>query len=920
MIVRHDHTLTLTLAGFASDEDQNHLSFEVVSGPSSGLTVTENGALTYQPPTNYVGEVSFTYRAIDGIEYSEAATITFDVRNQSPQAFDDEYSLMHNEALVVSAADGLLANDFDNDFDDLFAYLHSPPTHGSVIVETDGSFVYIPSGTFSGEDHFQYVVTDGIVTATTVNVTLNIYNNTPIVRSEAYQVPKQGPLVVNAGDGLLANDGDLDGDMLTVSLISPISPPAGDFVLGLNGAFTFTPAQNFVGEVEFEYEVFDGIDYSETVTVTLYRDNTAPVGNPDFFTTIHGQSLNVPASSGLLVNDYDLDSADTLTIALVDGSFPGLELSADGSFTYEPDNGVYDTSFYYTVSDGIATSAPIRVDLKVTNSKPIANSDFLNVPHSRLYEITWEQLLANDVDFDVGETFTIDIDIDQPRFGSLEPLEDQTGYAYDPDPGFTGADYFTYTISDGVASSLLALVTIQVGNTAPVLAADTYSVNEDTTLMVLADGLGSDPDGVAANDFDADGDSLEIAEVVKPAHGTLTLGLNGGFTYIPDEDFTGVDSFTYSAFDGVTRREATVKIHVTPVNDVILQAPPTLIAHAGKPVVQDALEGAENVDDDTLTIEISTWPTHGELTFLPNGLVTYEADEEYVGLDGYAFRILENGIAGSPIAVEIDVRNAPPTTLAPIRTFSAFENTELTVTKAEGLLAWVNDPDGDSLEATIHSWPSGMLELEADGSFVYTPVIGFTGTDSFEVKVSDGLEGGWIVVPVTIYVSDVPIVVRGNQYRVLHDTIFSAGGLNGLLKNDHHPLGFPISVYEPQLVTAAHGSVALNTNGSFLYTPNAGFVGYDSFTYQVTDGAETSPPVQVAIEVYNAVPITNADNYAIHRGETLTVAASKGLLVNDYDDNRDAVTLIEIVDQPLNGPSHGTISLTSGGGFIGSSD
>src|SRR5213079_1352952 len=124
-------------------------------------------------------------------------------------------------------------------------------------------------------------------------------------------------------------------------------------------------------------------------------------------------------------------------------------------------------------------------------------------------------------------------------------------------------DSFTYKANDGIAESNTVTVTITVTgvNDAPVAVADSYSVNEDATLTVVAAG-------VLTNDTDADGNSLTAALVTDVAHGTLTLNPNGSFTYTPTANYNGPDSFTYKANNGTANSNtATVSITVNPIND-----------------------------------------------------------------------------------------------------------------------------------------------------------------------------------------------------------------------------------------------------------------------------------------------------------------------------------------------------------------
>src|SRR5438093_8238476 len=108
-------------------------------------------------------------------------------------------------------------------------------------------------------------------------------------------------------------------------------------------------------------------------------------------------------------------------------------------------------------------------------------------------------------------------------------LDPNASFSYTPDANFNGSDSFTYKANDGTLDSNVATVSITVNavNDAPVAVGNSYSVNEDNTLSVSASG-------VLSNDSDIDGDSLTAVLVSGPAHGSLTLNLNGSLSYTPD--------------------------------------------------------------------------------------------------------------------------------------------------------------------------------------------------------------------------------------------------------------------------------------------------------------------------------------------------------------------------------------------------
>jgi hypothetical protein len=207
-------------------------------------------------------------------------------------------------------------------------------------------------------------------------------------------------------------------------------------------------------------------------------------------------------------------------------------------------------------------------------------------------------ILANDVDPD-GGSLALEL-VTGPVNGSLVVNADGS-FTYVPVANFHGADGFVYRVSDGLAFSNFASVTILVEsvNDAPIATNDAYAVDEDTLLDVPAPG-------VLENDVDVDGDLIAASLVSGPAHGTLTLSPNGGFTYAPEVNFSGEDAFTYVAGDALSASNvATVVITVQAVND-----PPT--ADAGPDQI---VTDADGNGSEAVTLAGSGTDSDGTITF-----------------------------------------------------------------------------------------------------------------------------------------------------------------------------------------------------------------------------------------------------------------------------------------------------------------
>jgi VCBS repeat-containing protein len=212
----------------------------------------------------------------------------------------------------------------------------------------------------------------------------------------------------------------------------------------------------------------------------------------------------------------------------------------------------------------------------VVNAEPVAVGDTLSVAEDRELIISAADLLGNDEDAD-GDPLTLvagSIVTGATAHGILVANADGT-YTYKPNANYFGADTFTYRATDGEADSNVATVTINVTpvNDAPVAQGIVVSTKEDEAAAAI-DLLG------AVSDIDTATQNIAVSIVSTPTRGTLVANPNGTYTYTPDANYFGPDSFTYKASDGeADSNVATVTITVTPVNDapVFVSTPVTTI-------------------------------------------------------------------------------------------------------------------------------------------------------------------------------------------------------------------------------------------------------------------------------------------------------------------------------------------------------
>jgi CSLREA domain-containing protein len=255
-------------------EGQTFLGSSSVTTDTSGNA--SFGPLSFADPS---GQATITATATDPSgntsEFSECLNVP--TANTPPTANDDSYTATENQTLNV-AAPGVLANDTDPEQDPLTAVKVSDPAHGSVTLNSDGSFAYTPDAGYSGPDSFTYQANDGTANSNTATVSLNVQpvnqpppsvnqptptsnqppasvNQRPTARDDSYRTDENKILIVSA-PGTLKNDSDLDHDRLTAHRVS--GPKHGSLILRSDGSLRYVPRHGFSGSDSFTYKVSDG--------------------------------------------------------------------------------------------------------------------------------------------------------------------------------------------------------------------------------------------------------------------------------------------------------------------------------------------------------------------------------------------------------------------------------------------------------------------------------------------------------------------------------------------------------------------------------------------------------------------------------------------------------------------------------------
>lgn len=584
------------------------------------------------------------------------------------------------------------------------------------------------------QDNFTLTASDGTEQQITLNITGT--DDLAVVSGDISGAVTEGDLDSEQEDvsGSLTVT-DIDGDDAPQFADTVIEGTYGRLTLE-SGSWTYVLDQTNVQDLDDGDQVNDVITVVATdgteqmITIQITGTDDASVVTGDFTGTVtEGDEGDAPvtATGSISIADADVDDSPVFADTEVAGSYGNLVLEA-GTWTYTLDQAAVQYLHQdETVQDNLTLSASdgteqvISITVNGTGDDPVAVDDTASTSEGSAVTVLPEDLIANDSDAEGAVTFN-DI-ASLPANGTLENTE--AGLVYTPTGDFNGTDSFTYRVVDDWGNEATATVTITVfeENDAPVTQDDALTTNEDEALTFTAGDL-------LNNDSDVDLDTLSVKSVTQPTHGELVLNQDGTYTYTPDENFNGSDSFTYVAFDGKDgETEGTVNITVAAVDD------PSVISGDFSAAVVEGNEGDAPVtatgslsisdldEGDNPTFEDqSVDGTYGSFE-LVSGTWTYTLDQATVQdlnqdqIVSDQLMVVASDNREQVITVSITGTNDPSVIVADM----TGQVTEGDSTAATGDLS-ISDPDAADTPVFIDSTQTGLYGTLAivGGVWTYT--------------------------------------------------------------------------------------------------------------------------------------------------------------------------------------------------------
>ncbi|MBT4921795.1 MAG: tandem-95 repeat protein [Rickettsiales bacterium] len=636
-----------------------------------------------------------------------------------------------------------------------------------------------------------------------------------------------------SGDDIL--NGGLDADWL-------VGAAGDDILIGGAGNDTLSGGE---GADAYIYNLGDGYDQvalggdlgivSDSLDVIRFGEGIAKA---DLVFSQKGDDLTITFSDyegGLLLKGQFVNStiatlefADGLAVSLIDFSIINEDQSLPGSDVVIPEN-----------FNGLLELDGQTIWVTPVNDAPITEDITSNLDEDSSILIDISEYIS-DVDASLTESETTylqggNITLGKPLHGTVT-LTEANQILYAPDSDYYGGDEFTYSFTDNLGITSTSKVTLTVNNIADIpIIVDNIELEtkEDKSITIDANDYG----------YDADGETLTVLEVGEVTNGAVSI-IDGKIIYTPNQDYSGVESFSYVVTDGETELSKNISLTITAENDAPVVVNSASEVDEDGVAIIDILRDVLDSEGDNLTITSISKPFFGAAELVDNKII-YIPDSDYNGEDFLIYTISDQngGILTERLDITVNEVNDKP--ILQTITAQIAEDKMLSVDVLKGSF----DIDGDTLSVTSVSGAEHGVATIIDNQIIYMANDNYYGTDSLEYVVSDG-NGAEVsnILTITIApVNDTPIayelsVSTLEESEITINLAELIEDIDGeVFKRDNIILG-----------SALYGSLTLNAAGEVTYRPDDNYFGLDNFTYSVKDQAGAySEMAAIEIDVTN---------------------------------------------------------------------
>ena len=475
----------------------------------------------------------------------------------------------------------------------------------------------------------------------------------------------------------------------------------------------------------------------------------------------------------------------------------------------------------------------------------------------------------------------------------------------------TGVFFLVVTEFDDTGCINKKAIRIQVGSTsnrAPIAVDDSYETFEETALS----------GNLLDNDSDPDGDAISVVPSAQTsANSEIIINADGSFSYTPNEGFSGTETFTYQVCDDAEPplcAEGEVRIAVIKNNAPVTQDA-VFVIDKNTSLNQSLASRIFDPDGNKLTFRAqSKTTTNGLVVIEPDGDFTYTPNANFTGSDIFEYEVCDDGT---------------PSRCSQGKVYVIIEDVIIFNREAVNDIAFVfengtangqvlhNDIDFEGATVSIPTDSdavNGSLTMNLDGSYSYQPDIGFTGLDNFYYEAcADEQPAGCDNANVTIRILPEEITLSA---VILSDdeveTAINTPVRGNVLANDFSPINDVLQINPKTWQGPEHGGLTINEDGTFLYSPEAGFTGNDYFIYEVcglVSGDCETARVTIRVKA-EADPRILAVDDVVHIFSS--EQARRNLLDNDI---APAGKVLAINTSPIVSPSKGLVSIGSNGDY-----